>query len=73
MSNSSVTPWTIACQTPLSVGFSKQDYLSEVPFPSPGHLPNLGIKPTFLALAVGFFTTGPPEKPMSSIFGNILN
>ena len=40
-----VTPWTIAYQTPPSVGFSRQEHWSGLPFPSPGDLPNPGIKP----------------------------
>ena len=40
-----VTPWTRAHQAPLSVGFSKQEYWSGLPFYSPGDLPNAGIKP----------------------------
>ena len=40
-----VTPWTVACQVPLSMGFSRQEYWSGLPFPSPGDLPDLGIKP----------------------------
>ena len=40
-----VTPWTIPCQAPLSMGFSRQEYWNELPFPSPGDLPNSGIKP----------------------------
>ena len=43
-----VTPWTIASQTPLSMGFSRQEYLSGLPFPSPGDLPNLGSNPCLL-------------------------
>ena len=39
-----VTPWTVACQAPLSMGFSKQEYWSGLPCPSPGDLPNPGIK-----------------------------
>ena len=39
------TLWTIACQVPLSMGFSRQEYWSGLPFPSPGDLPDLGIKP----------------------------
>ena len=53
------TAWTIACQVPLSMGFSRQEYWSGLPFPSPGDLPNPGIELTFLmfpASAVGFFT-----------------
>ena len=39
------TPWTVARQAPLSMGFSKQEYWSGLPFPSPGDLPDPGIKP----------------------------
>ena len=39
-----VTPWPVACQAPLSVGFSRQEYWSRLPFPSPGNLPKPGIK-----------------------------
>ena len=39
-----VTPWTVACQAPLSMGFSRQEYWGGLPFPSPGDLPDLGIK-----------------------------
>ena len=38
------TPWTVACQAPLSMGFSRQEYWSRLPFPSPGDLPQPGIK-----------------------------
>ena len=38
------TPWTIACQAPLSMGFSKQEHWRGLPFPSPGDLPNSGIE-----------------------------
>ena len=40
-----VAPWTVAHQAPLSMGFSRQEYWSGVPFPSPGDLPNSGIEP----------------------------
>ena len=40
-----VTPWTVACQAHLSMGFSRQEYWSGLPFPSLGDLPNPGIKP----------------------------
>ena len=52
--------WTVAPQTPLSMGFSREECWSGLPFPPPGNLPNLGIKPvclTYPALAGGFFTT----------------
>ena len=54
------TLWTVALQVPLSMGFSRQEYLSAFPFSPPGDLPNLGIEPVSLmspALAGGFFTT----------------
>ena len=53
-------PWTVACQAPRSVEFSRQEFWSGLPFPSPGDLPDPGKKPLFLmspALAGGFFTT----------------
>ena len=57
--------WTVAHQVPLAMGFSKQEYWSWLPFPSPGDLPDPGIKPPSLsspALASIFFTTPSPEK-----------
>ena len=57
-----VTLRTVAHQAPLSMGLSRQEYWSGLSFPSPGDLPNLGIKPesfTSPALAGGFFTTAP--------------
>ena len=56
------TPKTVARQAPLSMGFPRQEYSGELPFPSPGHLPNLGIKSTSAALAGGFFTIEAPRK-----------
>ena len=44
------TPWTVVCQAPLSLGFSRQKYWSGLPFPSPGDLPDPGIEPEPLAL-----------------------
>ena len=44
------TPWTVACQATLSMGFSRQEYWSGLPFPSPGDLPDLGIEPGSPAL-----------------------
>ena len=61
-----VIPWSITRQVPLSIELSRQEYWSRLPFPSPGDLPNPGIKPTSLAspaLTGVFFTTAPPEKP----------
>ena len=57
-----VTPWTVAHQAPLSMGFSRQEYWSGLPCSPPGDLPNPGIKPGSSALAGGLFTTKPPGK-----------
>ena len=62
-----VTPWTVALQAPLSMGFSRQEYWSGLPFPSPGDLPNRGIEPTCLispALAGRLFTTSPTGEAL---------
>ena len=59
-------PLTIAERTTLSMGFSRKEYWSELPFASPGDLPNSGIKPASLvspALVGGVFITEPPTKP----------
>ena len=58
-----VTPWTVARQAPLSMGFSRQEYWSGLPCPPPGDLPDPGIEPASLmspALANGIFTTSAP-------------
>ena len=51
VSDSFATPWTAAHQAPLSMGFSRQEQWSGLPFPSPGDLPDPGIKTSSLALA----------------------
>ena len=51
MSSSFVTPWTVVHQAPLSMGFPSQEYWSELPFSSPGDLPDTGIEPTSHAMA----------------------
>ena len=56
------TPWTVAHQDLLSMGFPRQEYWSGLPFPSPWDLPDPGIKPTSPALAGRVFTAEPPEK-----------
>ena len=62
-----VTPWTVTCQAPLSMEFSKQKYWSGLPFPTPEDLPSSGINPTSLASSaladrLFFFTTASPGK-----------
>ena len=62
------TLWTAACQSPLSMEFSRQEHWSELPFPTPGDLPYPAIEPESLAshaLAGEFFTTALPEEPRS--------
>ena len=63
MSNSFVTPWTAAPQTPLPVGCPRQEYWSGLRFPPLGDPPDPGIEPMSPALAGKFFTTEPPGKP----------
>ena len=58
-----VTPWAVACQALLSMGFPRQEYWGRLPFPSPGHLSDLGIKLVSSSLAGRFFTTEPLGKP----------
>ena len=55
-------PWAVARQTPLSTGFPRPEYWSELPFPSPEDLPNPEIELTSPALAGGFLTAEPPRK-----------
>ena len=59
----SVTPWTVALQAPLFIGFSRQEYQNVLLFPPQRDLPDPGIKPLSSALAGRFFTTEPPMKP----------
>ena len=64
------TTWTIAHKAPLPMGFTRQEYWSGLPFPSPGYLPNSGIKPKSLqspTLADGFFTNRLLVKPLLDI------
>jgi len=61
--SNSATSWTVAARLLCPRGFSRQEYWSGLPCPPPGDLPDPGVKPTFPALAGGFFTTEPPGKP----------
>ena len=69
-----VTPWTVAYQAPLSIGFSRQEYWRRLPFPSPGDLPDPGIKAVSLmspSLADGFFNTRATWEALSTTGANI--
>ena len=56
------TPWTVAYQAPLSMGFSRQEYRSGLPFPSPGDLPDPGIEPGSPALQADALQSEPPGE-----------
>ena len=63
-----VTPWTVTYQAPWSMGFSRQEYWSRLPFPSPGDLPDLGIEPmspVSLALQAYYLSTESLGLPLS--------
>ena len=61
----SLCPWTVAYQAPLSMGFSRQKYWSGLPFPSPGDLPNPGIKPWSPVLQADSLPSEPTGKPLT--------
>ena len=58
-----VTPWAVAHQAPMSVEFSRQEYWSGLPCPSPGDLPDPGIEPVSPALQADSLPSEPPGKP----------
>ena len=62
-------PWTVAYQAPLSMRFSRQEYWSGVPFPSPGYLPDPGIEPGSPTFQAGPLTSEPPGKPVKEVEG----
>ena len=65
-----MTPHTVAPQTPLSIGFPRQEHWNVLPFPPPRERPDPGIKPmspASLALAGGLFTNVPPGKPIPRV------
>ena len=67
-------PWTVGCQAPLSMEFSRQDNWSGLPFPTPGDLTDPGIKPRSSvspAVAGRFFITAATGKPTSTKVGTI--
>ena len=59
-----VTPWTVACEAPLSMKFFSQEYWSGLPIPSPGDLPKPGMKPGFPALQANSSPSEPPGRPV---------
>ena len=65
MSDSFATLWAVTCKAPLSMGFSRQEYWSGFPFPSPEDLPHPGTEPTPPALEGRCFYQEPPGKPGS--------
>ena len=72
----SATPWTIACWAPLSMGFSRQEFWSGLPFPSPGDLPDPGIEPMSPmspAWASGFFTTSATWEAPHTVYTSQLS
>ena len=60
-----MTPWTVAYQTCPSMGFSRQEYWSGLPFPSPRDLPNPGIEPRSPKLQADTLPSEPPRKPLA--------
>ena len=67
-----MTLWTVAHQVPLSMKFSRQEYWSGLPIPSPGDLPDTGIEPWSPAWAGKFLSTEPPGKPINQ-YKNLKN
>ena len=59
------TPWTVAYQAPPSMGFSRQEYWSGLPFPYTGDLPNPGVEPGSPALQTDALPSEPPGKPVA--------
>ena len=68
-----VTPWTLAQQAPLSMGFFRQEYWGGLPFPPPGDLPHQGIECTSPELQADSFPLAPPLAPLSSAICKTLS
>ena len=68
LSDSFATPWTVAHWAPLFMGFPRQEYRTGLPIPSPGDLPDPGIKRASPTLTGGFFTTKPPWMPNLCVY-----
>ena len=67
----SVTPWSIARQVPLFMEFSRQEFLSGLPFPFPGDVSNPGIEPSFPTWQADSLPSEPPGKPPNIYYGYI--
>ena len=67
-----VTPWTVAHQAPLSVAFSRQEYWSGLPFPSPGDLPDPGIESGSPALQADALPSEPPRKTKITLYDDLF-
>ena len=67
------TLWTVAHKDPPSMGFSRQEYWSGLPFPSPGDLPNPGIEPRSPASQAEALTSEPPRNPFNEVRQTIKN
>ena len=68
----SVTPWTVAQPAPLSMGSSRQEYWSGLPFPSPGDLPDPGIEPTS-PVSPAFAVDSLPLAPPLDVYGDVID
>ena len=66
--SNSATPWTVACQAPLFMEFSRPEYWSGLPCPPPGDLPHSGNEPGSPALQADSLPSKPPEKPQNVFF-----
>ena len=73
LSSVHATPWSVACQAPLSMGFSRQEYCSGLPFSPPGDLPDKGVEPVFpasLALQADSLSAEPSGKSIVRYIGS---
>ena len=61
----------MACQAPLSLGFSRQEYWRGLPFPSPGDLPHPEVEPMSPVLQADSLPSEPPEKPKNTVVGSL--
>ena len=68
-----MTPWTVAHEAPPSMGFSRQEYWSRLPFPSPGALPDPGIEPGSPALQADSLPSEPPGKPLDALGKSLVS